>query len=145
MGLKCSQWLEARVYFRYDARTKQFVDERPRAARPVSEDVDAKMAWVSWYLGGHLAARIMLDSQLANVAGAVDVMVERASADDAPREMVAIDNLCRNGLRMEQRDYDVADLIDLRAQAAVAVRAHEITTMLEHAMEAGRRLGARSR
>ena len=145
MGLKCSQWLDARAYFRYDAQTKKTIDERPHTVPPVSDEVDAMVAQANWYLTGHLVARMLLDKQLAYMGAAVDVAIERTSPDDIPREMTAIDSLCRNGLRMEQRDYDVADLIDFRAQAAIGLRAREITTMLEHSMESGRRKGAQSR
>ncbi len=145
IGLKCSQWLDARAYVRFDPQTKQFLDERPRTVRPVSQDVDTKMAWANWYLSGHIAARILFDRQLENIGAAVAVSVERTNPDEVLREATAIDNLCRNGLLMEQRDYDVAELIDLRTRTALVHRATEITTMLERSMEEGRRLGAQSR
>lgn len=59
------------------------------------------------------------------------------------REMTALDNLCRAGLQKEGRDYDIADLIDLHANAVLGQRASDVTAMLEHAMEAGRRRAAR--
>jgi hypothetical protein len=37
MGLKCSQWLESRKYFVYDAQRKILRDERPSTAPPVSQ------------------------------------------------------------------------------------------------------------
>jgi hypothetical protein len=140
MGLKCSQWLDVRAYLRYDAQTKKFVDERPQTMPPVSEDVDTKMAWASWYMSGHAVARFLLDRYLAKAGAAVDVTITPANpADETRRELTAIDNLCRNGLQTERQDYDIAEIIDLRAAAVLAQRAIDITTMLEHAMEAGRR------
>jgi hypothetical protein len=141
IGLKCSQWLDARTYLHYDARTKQITNGRPPTARPMSEDVDARVAWANWYITGHYAARFLLDKQLGYLGAAVG----QNGPDDAIREMQAIDDLCRTGLAEEQRDYDVAEVVDRRAQAAIVARAVEIKTMLERSAEAGRRQGARSR
>jgi hypothetical protein len=146
MGLTCSQWLDARAYVRYDARTNQMTDARPRTVPPLSEDVEAKMGWANWYLSGHVAARFLLDRYLAKTGAAADVAITPANPkEETLRELTAIDNLCRNALQKEGRDYDIAQLIDARADAALARRASDIATMLEHATDAGRRQGARSR
>jgi hypothetical protein len=144
MGLLCSQWLDARAYIRFDARTKQFRDERPRTVPPVSEDVDTKMGWANWYLSGYVMTKFKLNTHLAKVGAAVGVTVTPADPkEDLLREFTAIDNLCRNGLQKERRDYDVAELIDLRADGVLALRMLDVTTMIENGTEAGRRLGAR--
>jgi hypothetical protein len=145
MGLKCSQWLDARAYIRYDARTNQFRDERPRTVAPVSTEIEEKVSWATWYISGHVAARFLLDKYLAKTGDAVGVSVSPANPkDETLREMTGLDNLCRAGLQKEGRDYDIADLIDLHANAVLGQRASDVTAMLEHATEAGRRLGSRS-
>jgi hypothetical protein len=138
MGLKCSQFLDARAYIRFDPRTKQFTDVRPQTVPPVSADVDEKMGWVNWYLLGHMSARKFLDGYLAKMGAPVDVVAKGKSTDLVLREMTAIENLCRNGLRMERQDYDVADLIDRHAIEILGKRMGDIATMIERAHEAGR-------
>jgi hypothetical protein len=146
MGLKCSEWLEGRRYIRYDAQTKQFRDERPRTVPPVNQEVETKIIWAGWYLSGHVNHRVFLDKYLAKVGAAVDVAVAQANpVDETIRGLESIDNLCRNGLQKEHRDYDVATIIDLIANSVLAQRLNDITTMIEHATEIGRRLGARPR
>jgi hypothetical protein len=140
IGLRCSQWLDARMYLHYDARTKRFTDGRPPTARPVSEDVDTMVAWANWYIIGHFAARLLLDKEL----GYLGAVIGR-NPDDPVQEMRAIDDMCRSGLAQKQHDYDVAEIVDLRAQAAIAIRALEIKTLLDRSAEAGRRQGARPR
>jgi hypothetical protein len=138
MGLKCSQFLDARAYIRFDPRTRQFTDQRPQTVPSVSKDVDEKMGWVGWYLLGHLSARMLLDGYLAKMGAPVDVVPKAKVTDQFLHEMTAIENLCRNGLRMERQDYDVADLIDRHAVEILGKRMGDIATMVEHAHEAGR-------
>jgi hypothetical protein len=138
MGLKCSQFLDARAYIRFDPRTNQFTDVRPQTVPPVSKDVDEKMGWVNWYLLGHLAERRFLDAYLAKMGAGVDVLTKGKATDEILREMTAIENLCRNGLRAERQDYDVADVIDRHAIEILGKLMTAIVTMLERAHEAGR-------
>jgi hypothetical protein len=84
MGLKCSQWLESRKYFRYDARTQTWRDERPSTAPLVSREVDDKGAMAQWYIAGHVMTRLLLDRYLAPHGAAVGVTVTPVN----PREEI---------------------------------------------------------
>lgn len=141
MGLKCSEWLQARAYVRYDVRTKQFIDARPKNVAPIPKGVDEKLAWANWYLAGRVSTLWMLDQQLAKIGSAVGVSGDRQPQQDLLGAIAAIDDLCRGGLLKEQRDYDVAELIDLQTTALILERANKVMTMLEKSMEAGRRQG----
>jgi hypothetical protein len=131
MGLKCSQFLDARTYIRFDPATKQFTDARPPTVPPVSQDVEEKMGWVTWYLAAHVTERARRWVR-ASMALRVNPPTRLL------REMTLIENLCRNGLRTEQQDYDVADLIDRHAIEILGKRMTDIVTKLERAHEAGR-------
>jgi hypothetical protein len=56
-----------------------------------------------------------------------------------------IDELCRGGLQQEHQDYDVAEIVDLISNGVITLRANDITTMIERAIEIGKRQGARTR
>ena len=145
IGLKCSEWLEARAHVRYDSLTKQFIDTRPKSVAPVPKAVDEKASWAQWYLAGRVSTVWMLDQQLAKIGSAVGVSGDPNSRPDLLAALAAIDELCRGGLLKEQRDYDVAELIDLQTAALLLERANKVMTMLENSMEAGRRLGRQGR
>jgi hypothetical protein len=120
MGLKCSQWLESRKYFRYDAQGKIWRDERPSTAPVVSQEVDQKGAWVSWYIGGHVTSLTFLDRYLAKHGAAVGLTVTPVNTkEEMLRMYTEAENLCRNGLQKERKDYDVATVIDLIANSAL--------------------------
>jgi hypothetical protein len=144
IGLKCSEWLDARAYIRYDARTNQFIDTRPKTVAPVREEIDSKVAWAQWYLSGRITTLMLLDVNLAKIGASVGVEWER-SRPDLLAALAGIDELCRGGLLKDQRDYDVAEIMDLQTAALVTERALKVTTMLENSMQAGRRLGAQGR
>jgi hypothetical protein len=73
MGLKCSQWLDARAYMRVDPRTGRVVDDRPRTVRPVPQDIDILVSQANWYLTGRVATLIWLDGALSDVAAKAGV------------------------------------------------------------------------
>jgi hypothetical protein len=143
MGLKCSQWLESRKYFVYDAQGKILRDERPRTAPPVSQEVDDKGAWANWYIGGHATSLAFLDSYLVKHGAAVGLTVTPVNPKEEMVRMIAqVEGACRAGLQKERKDYDVATVIDLVANSALLLRAQDVTTMIERAIEIGKRLGA---
>jgi len=96
------------------------------------------MGWVSWYLLGHLTSRMFLDGYLAKMGAEVDHPTKGKGAELVLDEMTAIENLCRNGLRVEHQDYDIADLIDRHAVEILGKRMSDIAKMVEYAHEAGR-------
>jgi hypothetical protein len=95
MGLKCSQWLESRKYFVYDAQRKILRDERPSTAPPVSQEVDEKGAWVNWYIGGYAMSGAFLNRYLAQHGAAVGVTVTPVN----PKEEIA-ETACRRSARI---------------------------------------------
>src|SRR5262245_30123585 len=120
MGLKCSQWLEARKYFVYDAQGKILRDERPPTAPRVSQDVDEKGSLATWYITGHVASRFLLDQYLAKAGAAVGVTVTPVNpTEEIPRFHAEVEKLCRGGLQQERKDYDVATVIDLVANSNI--------------------------
>jgi hypothetical protein len=147
IGLKCSQWLESRKYFQYDARTGTVVrDARPSTAPPVSQEVDEKGAWANWYIAGHVVSRTFFDQYLAKHGAAVGVTVTPVNPkEEIPRIFAEVEKLCRGGLQQERKDYDVATVIDLAANSALLLRAQDVTTMIERAIEIGKRLGPQQR
>jgi hypothetical protein len=146
MGLKCSQWLESRKYFQYDARTETWRDARPSTAPPVSREVDEKGAWANWYIFGYVMSRALLDVYLAKHGDAVGVTITPVDLKEENLRIVAeVEKLCRRGLQQERKDYDVANVIDDVARSAMALRVLDVTTMLEHAIEIGKRLGLQQR
>jgi hypothetical protein len=42
MGLRCSDWLNARAWMRYDPATNDYVAANPGNARPVPKDVEER-------------------------------------------------------------------------------------------------------
>jgi hypothetical protein len=140
MGLKCSQWLESRKYYQYDERTGSWHDQRPPTAPRVSKEVDDKGAWAQWYIGGHVMSRSLLDRYLAKHGEAVGVTVTPVNPKEETLRMIA-----QRGLQEERKDYDVATAIDLVANGAILLRVQDVTTMIERAIEIGKRLGAQQR
>jgi hypothetical protein len=146
MGLKCSQWLESRKYFRYDAQGKIWRDERPSTAPVVSQEVNEKGAWVMWYIAGHTTSLAFLDRYLAKHGAAVGLTVTPVNPKEETLRIVAqVEKFCRGGLQQERKDYDVATVIDLVADSALLLRAQDVTAMIERAIEIGKRLGAQQR
>jgi len=146
IGLKCSQWLESRKYFQYDARTETWRDARPSTAPPVSQEVDEKGAWSNWYIAGHVVSRTFFDLYLAKHGAAVGVTVAPVNPKEETLRIIAeVEKLCRGGLQQERKDYDVATVIDLVAHSAITLRIQDVTTMIERAVEIGKRLGVQQR
>jgi hypothetical protein len=121
MGLKCSQWLESRKYFQYDAQGKILRDARPSTAPPVSREVDEKGAWAGWYIFGYAMSRALLDVYLVKHGDAVGVTITPVNINEENLRMVTeVEKLCRGGLQQESKDYDVANIIDGVARNAMA-------------------------
>ena len=147
MGLKCSQWLESRKYFQYDAQGNILRDARPSTAPPVSKEVDEKGGWANWYIGGHVMSQTLLVNRyLAKHGDAVGVTVTPVNPKEETLRIVAeVEKFCRGFLQQERKDYDVATVIDLVANGALLLRVQDLTTMMERAIEIGKRLGAQQR
>jgi hypothetical protein len=137
MGLKCSDWLKVRAGMRYNPETNTYVPV-PGAPR-IRPEVDEKASWVSWYVGGHVAAQTFLDIHLAKQASAVGVTIKPIQPGEMTQlYLKRVDELCRGGLQQDRQDYDVAEIVDLISDGVITLRANEINTMLE-------RQGARTR
>ena len=65
--------------------------------------------------------------------------------EEVPRIVAQVEKACRAGLQQERKDYDVATVIDLVANNALTLRAQDVITMIERAIEIGKRLGAQQR
>jgi len=52
MGLRCSDWLNARAHAHYGERTKRFIEVNPVGAPPVPKDVADKAALLAFYVSG---------------------------------------------------------------------------------------------
>jgi hypothetical protein len=144
MGLKCSDWLKVRAGMRYNAETNTFV---PVSGAPrIRPELDERASWAGWYVTGHVAAQMFYDLHLVKQAAAVGVTIKPIN----PTEMSVlylnrVDELCRGGLQQERQDYDVAEIVDLISNGVITLRANDITTMIERAIEIGKRQGARTR
>jgi hypothetical protein len=143
MGLRCSDWLNARAHIRYDARTKKAVPVTPVGAPPVSKKTDDKAAFVNAYAGGIVETFMWLDLWIAKLNEGPGVQLPAKL--DLPNTLDRVDQLCRGGLEQESRDYDVLDVVTMNNQGNVMLRVQVIQTLLEKYMEAGRREGQRSR
>jgi hypothetical protein len=143
MGLKCSQWLDARAYMRIDPRTGRMVDDRPRTVPPVPADIDALAAQANWYLAGRVTTLMWLDRALGEVATQAGVPAEKASTADILAGLMQVDTLCRNGLQKDRRDNDVADMIDLQQMDALTRRTQELHGIIHKLIEVGREKGGK--
>ena len=111
----------------------------------MSQEVDEKGAWANWYIFGHVMSRALLDRYLAKHGDAVGVTVTPVDLKEENLRIVAeVEKLCRRGLQ-ERKDYDVATVIDLVAHSAITLRIQDVTTMIERAVEIGKRLGVQQR
>jgi hypothetical protein len=109
-------------------------------------EMKRRPTWVNWYIGGHVVSLTFLDHYLAKHGAAVGVTVTPVNPkEEIPRMHTEAEKLCRNGLQQERKDYDVATVIDLVANSALLLRAQDVTTMIERAIEIGKRLGAQQR
>jgi hypothetical protein len=145
MGLKCSQWLNANAYVRYDWETKKFVDERPRTVPPVPKEIDNLAAQAQWYLTGRIMTLMLLDPFLRQVAASTTgVHAEQATQTDVISGLSAVNRLCREGLE-KRRDEDVAEVIDFHLQDAMIARIGTIKDLLKGIHAEGRRQGEQSR
>jgi hypothetical protein len=101
---------------------------------------------VNWYIGGYAMSGAFLNRYLAQHGAAVGVTVTPVNPkEEILRMYTEAENLCRNGLQKERKDYDVATVIDLVANNVLILRVQDVTTMIERAIEIGKRLGAQQR
>jgi hypothetical protein len=137
MGLRCSDWLNARAHVRYDARTNQYIQINPKNARPVPPDVDEKSAYLTYYLTGIVETFMHLDPQLEKIAEIPGVKMPPRITLQALFERV--EEVCRGGLERERRDYDVLDVVSINNMSNVTLRVLLIHELTDKFMEAGRR------
>jgi len=141
MGLKCSNWLNARAHMRFDESTGRFVAANPAGAPPVSPEVDNSAALLSFYVAGTVETLTWLDGWLSKMADAPGVKLPPKVT--AVSVMEAVEGLCRRGLEKQHLDDDALDIVSQNNQALVFLRAHVIQELLEKHAEAGRREGVR--
>src|SRR4051812_43340943 len=68
VGLRCSDWLNARSYTRYDPTTKRYVEAKPKNARPVPKEVEEKSSFITAYAGGIIESYTWLDPMIQKMA-----------------------------------------------------------------------------
>ena len=132
MGLKCSDWLNARAHTRYDEVTKRFVAVNPVGAPPVTADVDTKSAELNFYVGGIVETLNQLDAWLTKAAEAPGIQIPPRADLRATLDRVA--QLCRGSLQ-----NDVLDLVNLNNQGSVLLRVKAMQEITEKYMETGQR------
>jgi hypothetical protein len=136
MGLRCSDWLNARAWMRYDPATNQYVAANPENARPVPKDVDEKSSLVIFYVSGIVETYFWLDPFLKRMAD-----IPGLRFPPLPTLPVFLDRVaqsCQSGLQKELRDYDVLDLVSIENKEDATLRAALIQELLEKFTEAGR-------
>jgi hypothetical protein len=136
MGLRCSDWLNARAWVRYDPRTNQYVQANPKNARPVPKDVDDKAALLTYYVSGIVETFTLLDpllKQMADIPG-----LEMPPKLTLPAVLDRVEELCKGGLQNELRDYDALDIVSTNNKGNVMLRAALIQDLLQKFMDAGR-------
>jgi hypothetical protein len=103
MGLRCSEWINARQWVRYDPRTSQYVAVNPGNAAPVSKEVDEKSTWVIMYVSGIVETFMWLDPMLKKMADIPGLEMPPKLA--LPVVLDRVEELCRGGLREDRKDY----------------------------------------
>jgi hypothetical protein len=136
MGLRCSDWLNARAHMRYDERTKRYVEANPPGAPPVSDEVDRNGALLGFYVAGIVDTLMWLDPWLSKMAEAPGV--ELPPKVTVESVMVRVEQLCRGGLQKDLRDYDALDIVSQNNQATIMLRVMAFQQLLEKYMKAGR-------
>ena len=136
MGLRCSDWLNARLYYRYDQQTRRFVEVKPKNARPVSQDTDEKSSFVTAYVSGIIDSYTWLDPMLQQMA---DIPGMKPNAKiTLPDFLDRVGELCRGSLQKDLQDADVLDIVSLHNQAMMMLRAKLVQELLQKFMDAGR-------
>ena len=130
MGLRCSDWLNARAHMRYDERTKRYVEVNPPGAPPVSDEVDRNGGLLSFYVAGIVDTLMWLDPWLSKMAEAPGV--ELPPKVTVESVMARVEQLCRGGLQKDSRNYDVLDIVSMNNQATVMLRAQVFQQLLKN-------------
>ncbi len=117
MGLKCSDYLNARAHMSFDAQSGRYVAANPVGLPPVPSDVDVQVGQLEFYLSGTLESLMWIDSIIEN---------RKATAFDLASGLEAIDRLCRKGLEVDHKDYDALDIVTLNNHWQVLKRVDEI-------------------
>ena len=136
MGLRCSDWLNARAYARYDERTKRHVEVKPKNARPLTKEVDDQSAFVTAYVSGIVESYMWLDPMLQKMADVPGLQGNPKITLPAFLDRVA--ELCRGGLQKDLQDADVLDIVSLHNQAMMLLRSMLVQEMLQKFMDAGK-------
>ena len=136
MGLRCSDWLNARAYVRYDEQTNRYVEVIPKNARPVTKEVDEQSAFVNAYVSGIVESYIWLDPTLQKMA---DIPGLKGNPKiTLPAYLNRVAELCRGGLQKDRKDADVLDIVSLHNQAMMLLRSMLVQELLQKFMDAGR-------
>ena len=137
MGLRCSDWLNARLYVRHDPKTSRYFEVKPpRNARPVSKDTDEKAANLNFYVAGIVESYAWLDPMLQKMADIPGLKGNPKISVHTFLERVA--ELCRGGLQKDLQDADVLDIVSLNNQAMMVLRSMLVQEMLQKFMDAGK-------
>jgi hypothetical protein len=136
MGLRCSDWLNARQYVSYDARSNRYVSVQPKNARPVSKDTDEKSASLNFYVAGIVESYTWLDPMLQKMA---DIPGLKGNPKiTVPEFLDRVAELCKGSLQKDLQDADVLDIVSLHNQGMMMLRAMLVQEMLQKFMDAGK-------
>lgn len=123
MGLKCSDYLNARAHVSFDVRTGKMVDANPVGLPPVPSDVDLQVGQLTFYLSGTLESLTWIDSVIEN---------HRPTKPDVIGALQAVDRLCRKGLEIDHKDYDALDMVTLNNHGEVLKRIDRMLDVRRH-------------
>jgi hypothetical protein len=142
MGLRCSEWINARKWVRYDPQTNRYiaVTPPPGTAKPVPPKVDNDSGFVSAYVGGIIDTFTWLDPTLKKMADIPGI--EMPPKLTLPAVLDRVEELCKGGLREDRKDYDVLDIVSMNNQGNVMLRAMVMQDLLQKFMDAGARQSA---
>ena len=135
MGLRCSDWINARSWVRFDEATQLYVPANPTNARPVTPEVDQKSSLAIYYVSGIVETYMRLDPPLNKIT-------EIAGLHQVPTPSVnvfldLVEQDCRSGLQKELRDYDVLDLISQQNEFLAMMRSMLVQEITSKALDAG--------
>lgn len=139
MGLRCSDWLNARAHMRFDERTNRYVEINRPDLPPVPKEVDENGAHLAFYITGTVETLMWLDALLNKMSN--DVGIQGEATPTVPAILNRVEELCRGSLQKDRRDADVLDVVSLNNQAQVLLRVQLIQTLMQKYLDAGRRQG----
>jgi hypothetical protein len=137
IGLRCSDWLNARKWMQYDETTNQYVGARPQDARPIPKDVDEKVSLIVFYATGIVETYTLLDQNINKLAAIPSLRVPPTPS--VPVFLSRIDQSCMAGLQKDLRDYDVLDLVSQENTLDATLRIGLVQEIASKFMEAGER------